>query len=104
MAEFDNTRLIIIDVSNPLNSILVGSIDTGGKSRRVETFYRARKIYALVAHYTKGIKIFEITDPFNPVLTGSIDTDGLAVSVGIMEKDAKIYAVVADHGIGLVFV
>jgi len=38
VAEFDHTRLIIIDVGNPLNSILVGSIDTGGKSRRVETF------------------------------------------------------------------
>ena len=69
------------------NSKIVGSIDTGGKSRRVETFYRARKIYALVAHYTKGIKIYEITDPYNPVLTGSIGTEGLAISVSIMEKD-----------------
>ena len=47
--------LKIIDVSDPYNPVLVGSISTGGNARGVSSIKIEAKIYALVASMDAGL-------------------------------------------------
>ena len=55
--------LKIIELTDPYNPVIVGSIDTNGSAYAVSTMQILDKIYALVADWNFGLKIIEVTDP-----------------------------------------
>ena len=58
--------LKIIEVSNPLNPLLVSSINTGGRAMDVSMVEIRGKIYVLLADRENGLKIIEVNYPYNP--------------------------------------
>ena len=72
MVTIGDKGLKIIEVNDPENPVLVGSIDTNGKSMGISTIEMGRIIYALVADYNGGFKMIELSDPRNPVLVCSV--------------------------------
>ena len=58
----DKTDLKIIDVSDPYNPLIVGSIRTGGLVSGLSTLEIGVNIYALVANWDAGLKIIDMRD------------------------------------------
>ena len=54
--------LKIIEVTDPYNPVIIGSIDTDGDAKDVRIMEKDAKIYVLVADTSTGLKIFDITD------------------------------------------
>ena len=59
----ESASLKIIEVSDPLKPVLVGSIVTGGNAYGVSSIEMGIKIYALVADIYAGLKIIDVSDP-----------------------------------------
>ena len=88
--------LRIVDVSDPHNPIVSGSIRIPGD---VEIPWDVKVIedYAYVADGAEGLQIVNITDPVHPVVVGSYDTPGNATGVFVSDD----YAFIADHSNGV---
>ena len=50
-------------MNDPLNPLIVSSIDTNGFTYKIITIEIREKIYVLVADSGAGLKIIEVTDP-----------------------------------------
>jgi len=85
--------LQIIDISDPANSIVIGSCDTPDYAYGVDI----KENYAYVADGSSGLQIIDISDPANPSIIGAYDTTGYAEGVYVKEN----YAYVADRSSGL---
>jgi hypothetical protein len=85
----------VIDVSNPLNPVLLHTVDTPGFSSDVALSGNM----AYVADGNSGLQIIDITDPFSttPSIVGFVDTPGNAVDVSVVAT----LVFVADSEAGL---
>ena len=64
--------LQVIDISNPENPQIVGSVDTAGDARSVVI----SGSFAYVADYSAGLQVVDISNPESPFLMGTIHTPG----------------------------
>ena len=55
--------LKIIDVSDPKNPVLAGSMSTGGYAYGVSSIEIGVKIYAFLVNNNVGLKIIDVSDP-----------------------------------------
>jgi len=85
--------LLIVDVSDPALSAIVGQVDTPGQGLRVA----ARGGYAYLADGTAGLQVIDISQPASPAVIGHTDTPGSALDV-VVSGD---HAYVADGSGGL---
>lgn len=76
----------VVDLSEPSNPRLLGSVDTPGNARGVELC----GTYACVADEYAGLQMIDITDPWNPVIRATFDTVGPAVEVSIRGTHACV--------------
>ncbi|MFA5828538.1 MAG: hypothetical protein WC841_04260 [Candidatus Shapirobacteria bacterium] len=88
LADGVNTDLQIIDISDPQNLSIGGTVKTGGVSKDI---YISGK-YAYLADYKQGLQIVDITNPARPIETGEYVTNpGLYNGVSVVNNYA--YAV-----------
>ena len=80
-----NSGLQLIDISNPLSSVIVGSVDTPWDARGVAVSGN----YAYVASSEAGLQIVDITDPFSPAISGSLET-AFAKNVTVLPVEEEI--------------
>ena len=85
--------LQVIDISDPSNPAIIGSVDTPGSACAVAV--TGNKAY--VADYESGLQVIDISDPSNPAIIGSVDTPGYAYGVAVTGDKAYV----ADSGSGL---
>ncbi|MBI5359286.1 MAG: fibronectin type III domain-containing protein [Planctomycetes bacterium] len=88
-----NTGLKIINISDPAEPVLVGSLDTAGTA--YDVFVEGN--YAYIADGDAGLQIFDISNPAMPVWTGSLSTQWGARSVFVSNG----YAFIASGDGGL---
>jgi hypothetical protein len=84
---------LVIDITNPASSQIVGSVDTPGSAYGVAV----SGMHAYVADYSSGLQVIDITNPASPQIVGSVDTPGFAYGVAV----SGMHAYVADYGSGL---
>ncbi len=93
LATGSNGGLRIIDITNVLNPVETGFLDT----------YNAKSVfvlanYAYVADGTAGLKIIDISNPAAPTQVGYAPSEDVAVDVVVMDYGFGKYAFVADGG------
>lgn len=88
-----NTGLKIIDIFNPAEPVLAGSLDTAGTA--YDVFVEGD--YAYIADGDAGLQIFDISNPVMPVWTGTLSTQWEARSVFVTNG----YAFIASGDGGL---
>jgi len=101
----DDVGLLVIDVTNPEEPGIVGSVNTPGYEALGVAVSGA---YAYLANYDAGMQVVRISNAAHPVIVGSVDTPGptigpypdLAVKVTLSGS----YAYVANGAAGLAIV
>ncbi|MEW6416694.1 MAG: S8 family serine peptidase [Nitrospirota bacterium] len=88
-----NSVLEIIDIANPVDPVIKGSLNTPGDAYGVYVSGN----YAYVADGSSGLQVVDITNPTNPTIIGYRDTPGGAFGVYVSGN----YAYVADGSSGL---
>jgi hypothetical protein len=83
----------IVDVQDPLNPVIVGSVDTPGNA--VDIVVDGGLAY--VADSGSGLQVVDVSTPASPSIIGSYDTEGISVK---LDKVGSI-AYVADTDWGL---
>jgi len=104
----DDDSLIIIDISNPQNPSLVGSIDDGDGNLVLDNAFSFRLIgdYAYIASQTSAnLSVIDVSDPTNPTHVGTLN-DGdngaqltNASYINIMDNAAYIISTGANDRI-----
>jgi len=89
----DYSGLQVIDITNPENPQITGSVDTPGSARGVAI----SGTHAYVADDWSGLQVIDITNPESPQIVGFVDTHGDARGVAI----SGTYAYVAANWSGL---
>ena len=89
--------LQIVDITNPVTPILIGTLDTNGTAKQVTLSSDETKAY--IADYTEGLKIIDITNSVLPTLLGTFNTSGSAYEVALSHDGSIAY--VADKYEGL---
>lgn len=69
--------LRVIDVTDPANPTVVGSVDTPGSARGVTI----SGTYAYVADGNSGLQVVNVAAPTSPTIVGSLDTPGNALDI-----------------------
>lgn len=87
-ANFGQSTLRVIDITDPTVPAEIGSADTPGEANNVAV----AGDHAFVAAGTAGLRVFDISDPANPTEIGSVATPGDALDVAV----AGDHALVAD--------
>jgi|GEM_PF-2586218 len=87
--------LIILDISDPSNSVKLGGIfgGLGGSGGGIDL----KDNFVYLAFEKKGLLIVDVSDPSNPTIASSYDTEGEASDVFVKDN----YAYVADGFKGL---
>ena len=85
--------LTVIDVSVPTTPVIIGSLDTPGKSQGIDV----SGVFAYVADQALGVRIIDVTDPTAPLFVGLVNTPG--VGVDVVHFGSHVY--VADLASGL---
>ena len=86
--------LQIVDVTDPQNPVIAGSLNTMAKGVYVTGNY------AYIADWDWGLQIVDVSDPQNPVIAGSLDTaPNPLMSNGVYVSGN--YAYIADEDTGL---
>ncbi len=88
--------LIILNVSDPSNSILIGFYDTGGYARGVYV----QDTIAYVAADDDGLRLINVSNPTNPTEIGFYDTGDYAR--GVYVQDTIAYVAADDDGLRLI--
>jgi len=86
----------IIDISDPIAPVVIGSYATTGSARGIY----ARRDTAFIATNDNGLVIVDALDPSSPVLIGNLDTDGYAY--GIWVEDSLAFIADYDEGIRVI--
>ncbi len=68
----DAAGVLVVDVSNPLAPVLVGSLDLPSQTKRIHVNGK----YAYTATLDQGVFVLDIADPANPIVVGQWDTGG----------------------------
>ena len=71
-------------MSDPLNPVIVGSVDTDGWAYGVAVLNQT----AYVADYFNGLQVVDVNVPSKPVIVGSVDTTGSAYGVAVLGQDS----------------
>src|SRR5207244_11058974 len=87
--------LQIIDVTDPHNPTLRGSLDTPGDAQDVVV----KGTRAFVADGASGLQVIDVSNLAAPVLIGSVDTSGAGLGVDVSQDGMT--AVIADGTAGL---
>jgi hypothetical protein len=87
--------LMIIDISDPTNPTLAGSVSTPGSG--ISYAVALSGDHAYIAAYSEGLVVCDISNPASPSVAGSYDTPGSAYYISISGD----YAYVADVNAGL---
>jgi len=69
----------VIDISDPANPVIFGSVDTPGNAYGVAVAGN----YAYVADESAGLQVIDISDPANPAIAGSVYTPDNAYDVTV---------------------
>jgi hypothetical protein len=85
--------LQVIDITNPQNPEIVGSVDTPGLAQGVAV----SGTHAYVTDWSSGLQVIDITNPQNPQIVGSVGTPSAARHVAVSGN----HAYVADQTSGL---
>jgi hypothetical protein len=80
--------LQVIDISDPTNPTIIGTVDTPGFANSV--FISGNNAY--VADWDSGLQVIAVSDPTNPTIIGTVDTPYAAREVHVTGN----YAYVAD--------
>jgi hypothetical protein len=88
-----SSGLQVIDIANPQNPQIVGSVNAPDAAMGVAV----SGTHAYVAAYGSGLQVIDISDPFSPQVVGSVDTPGDALWVAV--SGTHVY--VADGSSGL---
>jgi hypothetical protein len=89
----DTFGLRIIDISNPVNPVLLSTTKTRGYAEDVCISGR----YAYVADYDSGLQVIDVFYPESPIKIGSYQTLSMAYAIALKES----YAYLADGSYGL---
>jgi hypothetical protein len=76
----------VIDVSDPTNPTIVGSVDTPGYARGVYVLGN----YAYVADDASGLQVIDVSNPTNPTIVGSVYTPDSAWGVYVLGNYAYV--------------
>jgi hypothetical protein len=87
------TGLQVVDVSDPRNPFIVGSVDTPGNANDV----RVVENLVYLADGSAGLQIVDVGTPASPVIVGTLDTPGIATDLAVRDG----FAYVADGSAGL---
>ena len=90
--------LMAIDVTDPANPALLGSISTPGTARDVF----ASGNFAYIADTDSGLQIIDITDPSNPSITGNYIYPGGDSAWGVFVSDNTAYVAYGSAGLVVV--
>ncbi|MDY6954769.1 MAG: dockerin type I domain-containing protein, partial [Thermodesulfobacteriota bacterium] len=82
-----------VDVSDPRDPTIIGSVDTPGTASGVAVI--GEKAY--VADGLWGLQVIDVSDPRDPTIIGFVDTPGTASGVAVIGEKAYV----ADHDKGL---
>ncbi len=82
----DGCGLMIIDISNPGNTSLVGLYDTLSEPVNLQVVDNL----AYIAAKSGGLQIIDVSDPTNPTLRGSYETAGDAQDVQVVDNLAYV--------------
>jgi len=85
--------LQIIDISDPQNPAITGSIDTPGEAKDVVVVGQT----AYVADYDSGLQVIDVGNPKNPAILGAMHTPSYAEVVTVVNQTAYV----ADGDAGL---
>jgi hypothetical protein len=89
----DFSGLQVIDITNPLNPQIVGSVNTPGRAVGVAV----SGSYAYISDLACGLQVIDVTNPASPQIIGSLDTPAGAFDVIVFGT----YALVSDGNSGL---
>ena len=93
--EDNNGGLRIIDISDPKNPKIIGSVGMPGNAEN----FVILDSKAYIASGYNGLQIIDINDPKNPKIIGSIDTPGYAYAISVTNSGDMAY--IADGNSGL---
>ncbi len=88
--------LQVVNVSDPANPSIAGSLATGGWAESVAI----AGAYAYMADGASGLQVVDVSDPANPSIAGNVATPGWAQSVTVSGS----YAYVTEDSPGLLVV
>lgn len=83
--------LQVVDVRDPSNPVIVGSVDTEGTALSVVPSGNGNHVY--LADYDKGVVVIDVSVPTSPVIVGSFKEVIYALDVDVSGN----YAYVADY-------
>ena len=89
----DSAGLQVVDVADPRNPTIVGSVETPDVAQAVAVSDGV----AYVAGHQSGLHVIDVEDPGNPTMVATMDTPGAAYDVAVL--DDALY--VADDTSGL---
>ena len=75
----DYESLQVVDVNDPQNPAIIGSLDTGGYVHGVAL----SGDLVFVTNGGSGLQVVDVSDPHNPAIIGSVDTPGSAYAVAL---------------------
>ena len=78
----------MIDITDPANPQIVGSVDTPGTAWRLAV----SGTHTYVADFESGLQVIDITDPASPQIVGSVDTPDNAQGVAVSGSYAYVAA------------
>jgi hypothetical protein len=99
IADRSNTRLTVVDITNPYSPVVTGSYDlVSEKPNKVVVWNNfAYLATSRTLRTGGGVVIVDVSNPAAPQWEGSYDTPGDGVDLMVREAGSKVYAFVADH-------
>jgi len=88
LADGVSSGLQLIDITDPSNPAIIGSVSTPGRAYNV--FVTDQTAY--VADYYGGVVVINDSQPQAPVITGNVDTPGFARDIVVIDEIAYVAA------------
>lgn len=91
--------LAVVDISDPLNPVLVDSIAQNVTA--YDLFFHPDTQVVYVSDYSRGVHIFDTANPAAPVFVRTIDTDPDTSALKVIYRDGYLYVDVFTYGINV---
>ncbi|MCP3974392.1 MAG: PKD domain-containing protein [bacterium] len=88
--------LQVVDITDPLNPFIVGTVDTPGYA--VDIALLGNTVF--VADSGEGVQAIDVSTPSSPAIIGNVDTPGSAVDIALTATHA--YVADTDQGVQVV--
>ena len=89
----DVNKFHIVDVQNPNNPQILGSVNTPGWAAQLALYDQ----YAYVTERRNGVAIIDVSDPSDPTIVSTLDTPGIPQDIVI--DDSYAYIAVGEKGV-----